>query len=49
MYVERRLFSETGFDQRLYLPPEVIIELMVESFKTGRGSYGTKARPLGHP
>ena len=28
MYVERRHFSETGCDQRLYLSPEVIIELI---------------------
>jgi hypothetical protein len=30
MYVERRHFSETGFDQRLYLPQEMIIELIDE-------------------
>jgi hypothetical protein len=34
MYVERRHFSETGFDQRLYLPPEVIIELIDELVPT---------------
>jgi hypothetical protein len=30
MYVERRHFSETAFDQRLYLPQETIIELIDE-------------------
>jgi hypothetical protein len=30
MYVERRHFSETGFDQRLYLPQETITELIDE-------------------
>ena len=34
MYVERRHFSETGFDQRLYLSPEVIIELIDELVPT---------------
>jgi hypothetical protein len=30
MYVERRHFSETGFDLRLHLPQETIFELMDE-------------------
>ena len=34
MYVERRHFSETGFDQRLYLPQEIIIELIDELVPT---------------
>jgi hypothetical protein len=34
MYVERRHFSETGFDQRLYLPQEMIIELIDELVPT---------------
>ena len=34
MYVERRHFSETGYDQRLYLSPEVIIELIDELVPT---------------
>ena len=39
MYVERRHFSETSFDQRLYLPPEMIIKLIDELVPTElRGS-----------
>ena len=34
MFVERRHFSETGFDQRLYLSPDVIIELIDELVPT---------------
>ena len=34
MYVERRHFSETSFDQRLSLPQEMIIELIDELVPT---------------
>ena len=30
MYVERRHFSETSFDQRLYLPQQMVFELIDE-------------------
>ena len=42
MYVERRHISETGFDQRLYLPPEMIIELIDELVPTELRGAKTK-------
>ena len=42
MYVERRHFSESGFDQRLYLSPEVIIDLIDELVPTELRGAKTK-------
>lgn len=46
MYVERRHFSETVFDQRLYLSPEVIIELIDELVPTKLRGAETKGHGI---